>query len=43
MVITRYFWFIVGIVRGEYGYSSVAAVVGATYPEQLKQIREKQI
>lgn len=26
-------------LRGEYGYSSVAAVVGATYPEQLKQIR----
>lgn len=25
---------------GENGYSSVAAVVGATYPEQLKQIRE---
>lgn len=28
-------------VRGKYGYSSVAAVVGATYPEQLKEIREK--
>lgn len=28
-------------LRGEYGYSSVAAVVGATYPEQLKEIREK--
>ena len=28
-------------VRGETGYSSVAAVVGATYPEQLKEIREK--
>ena len=26
---------------GEYGYSSVAAVVGATYPEQLEQIRSK--
>ncbi len=25
---------------GEYGYSSVAAVVGATYPEQLKEIRK---
>ena len=25
---------------GEYGYSSIAAVVGATYPEQLSQIRE---
>ena len=25
---------------GEHGYSSVAAVVGATYPEQLKEIRE---
>ena len=25
---------------GNYGYSSVAAVVGATYPEQLKQIRK---
>ena len=28
-------------LRGQYGYSSVAAVVGATYPEQLKEIREK--
>ena len=28
-------------LRGEYGYSSIAAVVGATYPEQLKQIRQK--
>ena len=28
-------------IRGEYGYSSVAAVVGATYPEQLKEIRDK--
>lgn len=28
-------------LRGNYGYSSVAAVVGATYPEQLKEIREK--
>lgn len=27
-------------LRGESNYSSVAAVVGATYPEQLKQIRE---
>ncbi len=27
-------------VRGEYGYSSVAAVVGATYPKQLEGIRE---
>ena len=26
-------------LRGENGYSSVAAVVGATYPEQLEQIR----
>ena len=26
-------------VRGENGYSSVAAVVGATYPEQLKTLR----
>lgn len=25
---------------GEYGYSSIAAVVGATYPEQLSQIRK---
>lgn len=25
---------------GEYGYSNIAAVVGATYPEQLKRIRE---
>lgn len=25
---------------GKYGYSSVSAVVGATYPEQLKEIRE---
>lgn len=25
---------------GEYGYSSISAVVGATYPEQLKQIRK---
>ena len=28
-------------LRGKYGYSSVAAVVGATYPEQLKEIRQK--
>ena len=27
-------------LRGEYNYSSIAAVVGATYPEQLKQIRD---
>ena len=27
-------------LRGANGYSSVAAVVGATYPEQLKQIRQ---
>jgi orotidine-5'-phosphate decarboxylase len=27
-------------LRGEYGYSSIAAVVGATYPEQLEQIRK---
>lgn len=27
-------------LRGKYGYSSVAAVVGATYPEQLKKIRQ---
>jgi len=27
-------------LRGKYNYSSIAAVVGATYPEQLKQIRE---
>ena len=27
-------------LRGENGYSSIAAVVGATYPKQLKQIRE---
>ena len=26
---------------GEYGYSAVGAVVGATYPEQLKELREK--
>ncbi|MBR3720906.1 MAG: orotidine-5'-phosphate decarboxylase [Clostridia bacterium] len=26
-------------LRGEYGYSSIAAVVGATYPEQLEAIR----
>ena len=25
---------------GDYGYSSVAAVVGATYPEQLQEIRK---
>lgn len=27
-------------LRGEYGYSSVAAVVGATYPKQLEDIRK---
>lgn len=27
-------------LRGKYGYSSVAAVVGATYPEQLSKIRK---
>ena len=27
-------------LRGENNYSSIAAVVGATYPEQLKQIRK---
>ena len=27
-------------LRGEYNYSSIAAVVGATYPEQLKKIRK---
>ena len=27
-------------LRGEYGYSSIAAVAGATYPKQLKEIRE---
>ena len=27
-------------LRGEYGYSSVAAVVGATYPKQLQELRE---
>ena len=26
---------------GEYGYSSVGAVVGATHPKQLKELREK--
>lgn len=28
-------------LRGKYGYSSISAVVGATYPEQLKELREK--
>lgn len=28
-------------IRGEYNYSSVAAVVGATYPKQLEEIRKK--
>ena len=27
-------------LRGEYGYSSVAAVVGATYPQQLDELRK---
>lgn len=27
-------------LRGKYGYSSIAAVVGATYPEQLESIRK---
>ena len=26
---------------GKYGYSAVGAVVGATYPEQLKELRER--
>ncbi len=26
---------------GEYGYSSVGAVVGATYPEQLSELRKR--
>ena len=25
---------------GEYGYSSVSSVVGATYPKQLKELRK---
>lgn len=28
-------------IRGKYNYSSVAAVVGATYPKQLEEIRKK--
>ena len=28
-------------LRGEHGYSSVAAVVGATYPKQLEDLRKK--
>lgn len=28
-------------LRGKYGYSSIAAVVGATYKEQLDEIRKK--
>lgn len=28
-------------IRGKYNYSSVAAVVGATYPKQLEEIRQK--
>lgn len=28
-------------IMGKYGYSGVGAVVGATYPEQLKELREK--
>ena len=27
-------------LRGEFGYSSISAVVGATYPEQLKKLRK---
>ncbi len=27
-------------LRGKYGYSSISAVVGATYPEQLKNLRK---
>lgn len=27
-------------LRGEYGYSSISAVVGATYPEQLEELRK---
>ena len=27
-------------LRGEHGYSSISAVVGATYPKQLKELRE---
>ncbi len=30
-------------LRGKYGYSSVSAVVGATYPEQLKELRNKAV
>ena len=30
-----------GALPGKYGYSGVGAVVGATYPEQLKEMREK--
>lgn len=28
-------------LKGKYGYSGVGAVVGATYPEMLKELREK--
>lgn len=28
-------------VKGKYGYSNVGAVVGATYPEQIKHLRDK--
>ena len=28
-------------IRGKYNYSSVAAVIGATYPKQLEEIRKK--
>ncbi len=28
-------------LRGKYGYSSVSAVIGATYPEQLSEIRKE--
>ena len=27
-------------LRGEYGYSSVSSVVGATYPKQLEDLRK---
>ena len=28
-------------VKGEYGYTNLGAVVGATYPEELEELREK--
>lgn len=28
-------------LRGEYGYSSISAVVGATYPKQLEELRKE--